>query len=117
MFDHDSDPIPIPLAELLIYEGDELIFDGSDPSTYGVAPSSARNPPLQRVRRDVLWSRAVSTVNHARCEATALFPGACGARGVPLLGKSSWQSEVGEEAALAEPRDRRDALVAESEHH
>jgi hypothetical protein len=26
----------IPIDELLIYDGDELIFDGSDPSTYVV---------------------------------------------------------------------------------
>ena len=32
MFDHDADPIP--LEGLVIYDGDELIFDGSDPSTY-----------------------------------------------------------------------------------
>jgi hypothetical protein len=34
MFDHDTDPIP--LADLVIYDGDELLFDGSDASTYTV---------------------------------------------------------------------------------
>ena len=32
---HDSD-IPIKLEQLRIYEDDELIFDGSDPTTYTI---------------------------------------------------------------------------------
>jgi hypothetical protein len=35
MFDDDTDPIP--LEELVIYEGDELIFDGSDPDRYTIS--------------------------------------------------------------------------------
>ena len=28
------DPTAVPFDELLIYEADELVFDGSDPATY-----------------------------------------------------------------------------------
>jgi hypothetical protein len=35
MFDHDTDPIP--LEEMVIYEDDELIFDGSEPDHYTVS--------------------------------------------------------------------------------
>lgn len=29
-----------PIEEILIYEGDELVFDGSDPSTYIVCETA-----------------------------------------------------------------------------
>jgi len=35
------DHTDIPLEQLLIYDGDELIFDGSDPSTYIVLDPGA----------------------------------------------------------------------------
>jgi hypothetical protein len=35
---HDPDTT-IPLEQIRIYDGDELIFDGSDPSTYTVCTS------------------------------------------------------------------------------
>jgi hypothetical protein len=38
------------------------------------------------------------------------------ARGLRLLGKRSWQSEVGEEAAVEEPGDGRDAVALQREH-
>jgi hypothetical protein len=36
---HDTDA-NIPLEQLRIYDGDELIFDGSDPSTYTVCETA-----------------------------------------------------------------------------
>jgi hypothetical protein len=33
----DNDTEPIPLEELVIYEDDELIFDGSDPDRYTIS--------------------------------------------------------------------------------
>lgn len=35
MFDDDTDPIP--LEDLVIYEGDELSFDGADPDRYTIS--------------------------------------------------------------------------------
>jgi hypothetical protein len=35
------DHTDIPLEQLLIYDGDELLFDGSDPSTYIVLDPDA----------------------------------------------------------------------------
>lgn len=36
---HDTDT-SIPLEQLRIYDGDELIFDGSDPTTYTVCETA-----------------------------------------------------------------------------
>ncbi len=36
---HDTDT-DIPLEQLRIYDGDALVFDGSDPSTYAVCETA-----------------------------------------------------------------------------
>src|SRR3954465_12428855 len=46
----------IPIHELLIFDGDELIFDGSDPSTYIVLEPGASLVTLEALG----WTRAAA---------------------------------------------------------
>jgi hypothetical protein len=43
----------IPIDELLIFDGDELIFDGSDPATYiTIRPGASADEILQALTQD-----------------------------------------------------------------
>src|SRR3954447_7724368 len=79
------------------------------PNSFGPSPRKTSAPPSPRR----LASRALGRI----CPADRNHPPSVAGAGLGLLGKRSWQSEVGEEAALGEPCDVGDALVSERQDH